>query len=219
MYATDKFIFIHLMRTGGSSCIEKMNGIDVGYHQPRRCMPEKYQHLPIIGNVRDPFEWYVSLYKHSRRQQRMPQVLNCILDYKDYSFKDSIKMLNDTSWMTDDDKKRALANFPDEYDWNDSCQNLIKSDFISYLESDDGFLTWLFKHMYSVDGGSVDDVHYCRLEQLDSDWIEFIGYPMNKFQKINATDVEFDVEFDDELKSLIKKKDKFYIDKFYKESM
>ena len=69
MIVTDKFVFIHLARTGGtfvSEVIKKFfpSAQEIGRHLPRELLPKEYSHLPVLGTVRNPWEFYVSTYHY-----------------------------------------------------------------------------------------------------------------------------------------------------------
>jgi len=98
-----------MFRTGGTSVNGSFIGKMLGYHKPRSLIPKEYEHLPIVGNVRNPFDWYISLYHHALNvnyPMKTRTFLSFILDFKRYSFKESIKRLLDTSWMTPQDKEK-----------------------------------------------------------------------------------------------------------------
>ena len=166
MIVTDKFIFIHLFRTGGSSIISGLNGKMIGYHRPRSLIPDEYLHLPVAGNVRNPFDWYVSVYYHCLNQRypmRTPTFLNFLIQPDNFScqkfnFNESIRRLLDTSWMTSNDKERFLSRLQPSYDWKTTLtDNLRREEGESYLKSGVGFLSWLFNYMYQFNG-STDGV-------------------------------------------------------------
>ena len=230
MVVTNKLIFIHMFRTGGTSINTSLNGKRLGYHRPRSLIPKEYEQLPVVGNVRNPFDWYVSLYYHClnfRYPMKTPTFLNFILDFKQYSFKESIKRLIDPSWMSSKDKEKSLSYFPASYNWNITLtDNLRKTEFQSYLNSNVGFLSWLFNYMYEYNG-STDGITYCRLEHLENDWSSFLGkkisYPkLNAMFGVNSVfgnireprQKKYMSYYDDDLIELIKTKDKDYIKKF-----
>ena len=69
MIVTEKFVFGHLPRSGGtfvSEVIKKFfpSAHEVGHHLPRGLLPREYSHLPVLGTVRNPWEFYVSLYHY-----------------------------------------------------------------------------------------------------------------------------------------------------------
>ena len=160
---------------------------------------------------------------------KTPTFLNSLLDFKRYSFKESIRRLVDTSWMTAKDKEKSMAHFPEDYNWKITLtDNLRKKDFQSYLDSDMGYLSWLFNYMYS-DKGSLNGMTYCRLEHLEEDWASFLSLKegmslphLNAMSGVN--DIVGKVKepkpqdcmslYDDDLIKLIMKKDKPYFDFF-----
>ena len=230
MLAADKFVFIHLFRTGGTSVTNSFKGKMLGYHRPRSLIPKEYAHLPVVGNIRNPFDWYVSLYHHALNfyyPMRTPTFLNFILGFKRYDFKESIKRLLDTSWMSSKDKEKTLSYFPDSYNWNiNLTDNLRKTEFKSYLDSKVGFYTWLFNYMYGYKG-STDGMTFCRMEHLEKDWSLFlkkeIAYPkLNTMYGIHSVfgkvkeprQKNYMSYYDDDLIELIMDKDKDYIKKF-----
>tara|TARA_R100000687_G_C6435465_1_gene157907 strand:- start:968 stop:1456 length:489 start_codon:yes stop_codon:yes gene_type:complete len=158
---------------------------------------------------------------------KTPTFLNFILDFKQYNFKESIKRLIDTSWMTSQDKKRSLSYFSTVYNWNTVLtDNLRKTEFQSYLNSEVGFLSWLFNYMYGYKN-STKGVTYCQLEYLEKDWSLFlkkeVSYPkLNAMYDINSVfgkvkeprQKNYMSYYDDNLIELITKKDGDYIKKF-----
>ena len=219
MIITDEFVFIHTFRMGGTSCISEMDGKMLGYHRPYNLMPSEYSHLPVIGTIRNPLDWYISVYTHCLNivyPMRTSTFLNFLLDFKQYDFKETIKRLIDPSWITSTDKEKALRNFPQSYNWDsERLDNLRKDEFQSYLNSDVGFLSWIFDYMYSKDG-STNNVKLCKLESIDKDWEKVTGKKVS-FKKSNSytNGVDYIRQYDDELINLIKEKDKNYISRFY----
>lgn len=74
MIVTDRFVFLHLHKSGGSFVnrflLECVPGArPIGYHLPRDHIPEPARQLPILGSVRNPWDYYVSWYSF---QQAMP---------------------------------------------------------------------------------------------------------------------------------------------------
>lgn len=67
MIVTNHFIYIHVSRTGGAFLnkliLEQVPGARmIQYHGHLRDLPAEYSHLPVIGFVRNPWDWYVSMY-------------------------------------------------------------------------------------------------------------------------------------------------------------
>tara|TARA_E500000305_G_C3927804_1_gene191334 strand:+ start:65 stop:760 length:696 start_codon:yes stop_codon:yes gene_type:complete len=219
MIATDKFIFIHLFRTGGTTINSSLKGKLLGYHRPRSLIPREYLHLPVVGNVRNPFDWYVSVYYHCLNYcypMKTPTFINFILDFKRYSFKESIRRLVDTSWMTSVDREKCLSHFPLTYNWDGTLlDNLRRTECQSYLDSGVGYLSWLFNYMYQYNG-TTKGVIYKRLEDLKN-------YPklnaMTGFNSIignirEPRNSNYMSYYDDDLIQLILNKDGDYIKRF-----
>jgi len=67
MIITERFVFVHMHKTGGQTlndiitrCIPKHQVI--GYHYPSKEVPADSATLPLVGIVRNPWDWYVSWY-------------------------------------------------------------------------------------------------------------------------------------------------------------
>jgi hypothetical protein len=62
VFATEKFVFLHVPKTGGSF-VRKVFEDQVVYeaeHQLVCDMPTEFRHLPRFALVRNPWDWYVS---------------------------------------------------------------------------------------------------------------------------------------------------------------
>ncbi len=73
MIVTDHFVYIHVSRTGGTFLNKLiMNQVPgarmLQYHGHLEDLPARYAHLPVIGFVRNPWDWYVSMYSDYRRK-------------------------------------------------------------------------------------------------------------------------------------------------------
>ncbi len=67
MITTDKFVLVHMHKTGGQSlgrivadCIPGMK--QIGYHYPYKMLPAEDADKPVVGMVRNPWDWYISWY-------------------------------------------------------------------------------------------------------------------------------------------------------------
>ena len=79
MIVTDRLVFLHLHKSGGTFVNALLmrcapSAMRVGYHLPYRELPEIYRNLPVIGTVRSPWAYYVSWY-HFQRSQQNPNIL------------------------------------------------------------------------------------------------------------------------------------------------
>jgi len=67
MIVTKKFVFIHLHKSGGTFLNNIFTNFfhstkTIGYHYPITMIPSEYKHLPILGSIRNPWDFYVSYY-------------------------------------------------------------------------------------------------------------------------------------------------------------
>jgi hypothetical protein len=78
MIATERFVFLHLHKSGGSfvnECLMRHvpGAKHIGYHLPRSLIPAPLAHLPVLGLVRNPWSYYVSWFAfQSSRPQPNP---------------------------------------------------------------------------------------------------------------------------------------------------
>src|SRR5947209_3327070 len=111
MIATDRFVFLHLHKSGGTfvnallkHCMPSAQ--QIGYHLPYREVPRIYRDLPVVGTVRSPWAYYVSWY-HFQQSLKEPNILFQICsDEGQLGFKETITNLLGLS----NDEKR-LASF------------------------------------------------------------------------------------------------------------
>ena len=62
MICTSQFTFIHLHKTAGQSLSDALlncipGALEIGYHYPLEMLPVSASSLPIIGVVRNPWDW------------------------------------------------------------------------------------------------------------------------------------------------------------------
>jgi hypothetical protein len=67
MIATDRFVYVHLHKSGGTfvnECLLRFfpDARQIGYHLPRSRIPQDRLALPVLGFVRNPWSYYVSWY-------------------------------------------------------------------------------------------------------------------------------------------------------------
>lgn len=221
MYSNEQFVFVHMFRMAGTTCINQVNMGQVGYHLPYSLLPKQLSHLPVIGTIRNPFDWYLSVYQHCKYllpDMQTNTFLNFMMDYKHTSMEDTLERLIDPSWMTEKDIDNALKHFPEFYDYQNSrLDNLRKTEFIDYINSGKGFLTWLFDYMFSLNG-SVKHMKFCRLESLVDDFKKHTGIQLEdkKDNSFNDLPQSGDI-LSPKIKNLIKRRDRIYIEQYYPE--
>ncbi|MGH2980265.1 MAG: hypothetical protein ACRDLQ_11615 [Solirubrobacterales bacterium] len=102
MLITKHFVFVHQKKTGGrfirNLCINHMPAdwivpTDLRDHAPAREIPAQYRDLPVLGYVRNPWDWYVSWYHYVREQEKdsaSRPVWTLVFDSGRASFKEAI---------------------------------------------------------------------------------------------------------------------------------
>ena len=71
MLVTKDFVFLHMLKTGGTWVREVFAGEvipnDLPKHAVANRIPMEHRHKPRLGFVRNPWDWYVSLYEYLSR--------------------------------------------------------------------------------------------------------------------------------------------------------
>ncbi|BBM87200.1 hypothetical protein [Candidatus Uabimicrobium amorphum] len=171
MILTNQFIFLHMFRSGGTTVnnvlIEHMDGTMLGYHRARKEIPAELRTLPLIGTIRNPWDWYVSVYHHAINfsyPKGANTFLNWLVDFHKMSFKEVMLYLLRVKEVPH--YQKTIRYFPDVYEWNTiKLDNITKADYISYHNSGMSFWSWLIEHMYSIEG-KIDGVSWCKTSEL-----------------------------------------------------
>lgn len=174
MIVTDKFVFIHLPRCGGtfvSEVIRKFfpSAREIGYHLPRAALPAEYAHLPVLGTVRNPWEFYPSWYYHHYPNPRRLSLFGSVSENRTLDFAETAR--NALNLCTSGDKLDLLIDeLPDHFDYQKKhVANLTKDVMRTLRGSGLGLFTFRYYQLF----GQVDDVHFCRVESLRHDLLDF----------------------------------------------
>jgi len=199
MIVTDKFVFVHFPRTGGTFITDVImrffpSAHEIGYHLPRSLLPNEYSHLPVLGSVRNPWEFYVSWYYHVWPRDAATPLHSWLSENGTHEFEGATR--NALNIGTDNDRLDALIEkMPDEVDYQKrNVPNITKSALRKVRGTGVGYYTFRFNHLF----GKADEVFFCRQESLRIDLIRFlemIGAANNeirthilKSEKRNAAD-------------------------------
>ena len=184
MIVTDKFVFIHLARTGGtfvSEVIKKFfpSAQEIGRHLPRELLPKEYSHLPVLGTVRNPWEFYVSTYHYVWSRYAASTFVSWMSDNGRLGFTGSIRTLLNLG--VDDERLDALIEtLPEQVDHSrKNIPNMTKDAMRRARGTGVGYYTFRFNYLF----GNADDVSFCRLESLRQDLVAF-------FERIGAASDE-----------------------------
>lgn len=176
MIVADKFVYIHMHKTGGQTLsqilLSRVRGTqEVGYHYPISLLPVSLSALPVIGMVRNPWDWYVSWYAFNTRPEIKNPVFLILSDGYQSDFSQTVSNL---ITLGDDSERsayyrRALADaLPDNLQGNRGV-GLSRSCMTTLGESGKGYFTWLFNRMH----GNLDrpSTHIGRFENLKADFL------------------------------------------------
>ena len=224
MLVTDKLLFLHLHKSGGTfvnlllmRCVPSAR--QIGYHLPYREAPSGYRNLPVVGTVRNPWAYYVSWY-HFQRSQARPNILFQLCSNGGTSgFNETVENLIDLS--SDDER---LAKFEDALPENYANHglNLTKKCVSELRERGVGFYSFLFERLYA----EAHDPRILRVEGLREELREtlsLLGHLPNECAErflVNAPPInvsQHDVPsryFDDRLAALVADRDRTVVDRF-----
>src|SRR5205085_10841821 len=100
MIATDRFVFLHLHKSGGTFVNHWLgrhfpDSRRIGYHLPRSRIPVEFAHLPVLGLVRNPWSYYVSWFSFQAAMARPNALFRILSDEGRLGFESTIRaMLN-----------------------------------------------------------------------------------------------------------------------------
>ncbi|MCH8073339.1 MAG: tetratricopeptide repeat protein [Proteobacteria bacterium] len=231
MIITERFVFIHLHKTGGQTlndiitrCIPDNRVI--GYHYPRSEIPADSADLPVVGLVRNPWDWYVSWYAFNRRPKISNQLFNVVSDSGQGTFKSTITNLinlgsdSSASKLYRDDLIRLL---PDSLAGNRAA-GLTKGSIRDFSSNETGYYSWLTDRML---GNANDDQTFIgRFENLQDDFLaimlklsveetEALRTDLDKRERKNVSrHSHYSHYYDDELQDLVARKEQRLIERY-----
>ena len=174
MIVTDKFVFVHLPRTGGtfvSEVIRKFfpSAHEIGHHLPRELLPREYSHLPVLGTIRNPWEFYVSLYHYILPRGAASTFVSWMSENGTLDFEGSIRNLLNLG-VNDERIDVLIEMLPEHVDYSRTqIPNVSKDTMRQVRGTGVAYFTFRFNQMFGV----ADDVFFCRLETLNQDLVAF----------------------------------------------
>lgn len=150
MIVTDKFLFLHLHKSGGTfvnmllkNCVPGAR--PVGYHLPYRMVPAEFRDLPVIGTVRSPWAYYVSWYHFQLGLTERNLLFLVCSDRATLGFKETISNL--INLWRDEPRLCALEEgFPE--DFQRGGLNLTRNCVGEIRSREVGFYSFLFERLY-----------------------------------------------------------------------
>ncbi len=224
MIITDKFVYIHLHKTGGQFINQLIFNFipgaeQIGYHYPLSMLPQKYQKLPVISFVRSPWDWYVSWYVFNARRQSNNMVFKVLAEDASVGFKRTIKrllVLGDKTSESQFYREKIAKQLPDNIEGNKGL-GIVKNEMLGLNES---FYVWQVKRML---GENMRTNYTGHTDNLRQDFISilthlnvYVSYEFKRnillAQKRNATlRGDYHEYYDDELADLVQERSQEFL--------
>ena len=234
MIVTDHFVYIHVSRTGGTFLNKLiMNRVPgarmLQYHGHLRDLPPDHARLPVIGFVRNPWDWYVSMYSDYRRKGQF--VFQILSDRGSLDFERTVTRflnLGDGSATSRRLLKHLAAVAPRVIDANRPGRNQLpglRSAHFAGYPGGIGYYAWLFRLMFESERGHT--IHLGRFENLREEALrlfEETGTPitnaiaayLGEARPLNASPRPqgFVGAYPPALEGLVAERERYFIDRF-----
>jgi tetratricopeptide (TPR) repeat protein len=179
MIITERFVFIHMHKTGGQTLSDVITDCIadhrvIGYHYPRSLIPQEFAGLPVIGFVRNPWSWYVSWYSFNRQPNIRNSLFHVVSDGGQADFATTVSNLVNLGSGDEpsrQQREQLIDILPATLDGNRGV-GLTKQDIRDLGESGSGYYTWLFDRMVGLD--EDPDTFVGRFENLQQDFLDIM---------------------------------------------
>jgi hypothetical protein len=173
MIATDRFVFLHLHKAGGSfvnECLKRFvpGAREIGYHLPRMLIPARYQSLPVLGLVRNPWSYYVSWYSFQARRPQPNALFRILSDGGRLPFAATVRNMLELG-SSGELLEPLLAALPAGY--GNRGLNLPAFALAPIRGSGLGFYGYLHDYMYGTSGPA----HAGCMEHLREDLLRMLA--------------------------------------------
>lgn len=224
MIVTDRFVFLHLHKSGGTFVNEGLlrfvpGAREVGYHLPRALVPGDARELPVLGFVRNPWSYYVSWHAFQSQRPQPNALFRVASDDGRLDFRGTVaNLLN----LAGDDVRfdRLLDLLPDAY--GNRGLNLPRFALAPLRGTDLGFYSFLYRYMHGEPDGRE---RIGRMEALRDElpaMLEWTGTPVSpalrdyiaRAERRNATPHAGYVDYyDADLRDLVAARDALVIER------
>lgn len=164
MIATRRFVFLHLHKSGGSfvnrflrQCFPEAKVL--GYHLPREYLPAQFRDAPLLGTVRNPWDYYVSWYAFQAAMATPNALFRTLSEERRLDAAGTIRNLV-TLAEQPDLLARVVAELPEVFP--NRGINLTRACLAPLAGSGLGFYSFMYRRMY----GAGDDVRLVRTHEL-----------------------------------------------------
>jgi hypothetical protein len=223
MIATRRFLFVHLHKTGGQFVNRLLRRYlpeahAVGYHLPRSEAPPELRGLPVIGFVRNPWDWYVSWYAFNVAEPLRNPIFRGVSADGQLDFKCTItNLLQLGCEKLRGIRERISSELPESRD-NNLGSGITRTVMAGFEDEYRGYFAWLWRYMFFLDGRS-DGLHVGLMENLRADLprlLTEVGEPLTPEMHqaiLNSPPVnvsgrrDFRAYYDSELRKLVAARD------------
>ncbi|MFQ3190862.1 MAG: tetratricopeptide (TPR) repeat protein [Paraglaciecola sp.] len=231
MIITERFVFIHMHKTGGQTlnniikrCIPKHQVI--GYHYPCKEVPAKSIALPLVGMVRNPWDWYISWYAFNNGP-KLRNPLFAIVSHNgqanlNTTISNLINLGSDTA-MSQQHRQQLIQVLPETLQQNRGV-GLTKDDIRNFSDNNNGYYSWMFQRMFG--DYKSDQTHIGKFENLQQDFLGIMQHlaveqtpclqdEFNKRERKNVSQhSHYSHYYDTPLQRLVAEKEQRLIDNF-----
>lgn len=234
MIVTEHFVYVHVSRSGGTFLNKLIRQHIPGarmlqYHGHLKDLPVEYSHLPVIGFVRNPWDWYVSMFSdYARKRQYVFQILSDrgALDFEatvtrfltlgedNAESRKSLRQLALAAPRVIDVKRPPPKHLPG-----------LRAEHFRSFPAGVGYYSWLVQLMFESERDH--DIHFGRFENLRTEALRLLeetGTPitdaitvyLDQAEPLNASPrpKSYVDRYGPELMQLVAEKDRHMIDRF-----
>jgi len=234
MIVTDHFVYVHVSRSGGTFLNKLISQHVPGarmlqYHGHLKDLPVEYSHLPVIGFVRNPWDWYVSMFSdYARKHQYVFEVISNrgALDFEATITR--FLTLGDDKTSSRKTLRRLATMAPKVIKVQRPPQSHLpglRSEHFKNYPGNVGYYSWLVELMFESERDHL--IQYGRFENIRTEALrlfEETGTPITDAITAYLADAEplntsprpesFASCYGPELEQLVARKDAYLIDQF-----
>lgn len=234
MIVTKYFVYIHTSRTAGTFLnkliLEHVPGARMlQYHGHLSDLPGTFSDLPVIGFVRNPWDWYVSMFfDYRRKRQYVFQIVSAggALDFEATVAR--FLRLGDKSMQSKRLLEQLVHTAPTVIDAQVPPRRRmpgLRSEHFANFPENHGYYSWLFQLMYQSE--NAPRIHIGRFEDLREEALRLFTItdtPVTKGIKDYLHEAEvlnssprpkiFVGDYPRQLEQLVADKEKYLIDQF-----
>jgi hypothetical protein len=225
MIVTERFVFLHLHKSGGSFVNEFLlrfvpGAREIGYHLPRALVPPTHSTLPVLGFVRNPWSYYVSWYAFQSQIPRPNPLFRTLSQDGRLNFDATLRRMlglgADSPLL-----EPLITALPTTY--INRGLNLPGTVLASIRNSGVGFYTFLHRYMFGA-GGRL--LRVGRMEHLRHDLLSMmasVGQPLSdpansyvlaREPSNGSTHSDYTNYYDASLRHLVAERDAELIEKY-----